>query len=571
MDYASAKRQRFAELKPGPNGRLQTEWRLTDSKLVDAVRITIPPSNAIPIIFVPGIMGSNLCNLKGDPVWLLNSVKDVPLKLAWSWSRKGPGVRQSVLHPERTKVYAAGAVPKKNVFYSHTEKEYRERGWGEVSEASYHKFLLWLDAKMNEERNPANWDDFSNPSVAIASTVAEKMIRKLERGLTMAMRGLPDIAEAGHEPEPVRSEDLLKRAKFSFPVYAFGYNWLDSNVEAACYLKSKVDKVISENNVGPIKCTQVILVTHSMGGLVARACSQLPDMSKKIAGIVHGVMPTTGAAVAYRRCKVGMKDEDLAAGLVIGSNGKEVTAVFAQSPGPLQLLPAESYGAKWLEVVDPSGKTIKALPVSDPYEEIYLERNKWWGLIREEWLTPSEGEPISWEDYVLNVNKAKLFHRSIEKKFHRNTFVFYGGGPAKGSFQKIRWLIKSGLPPGDVGVAPNPAKIPNFFNGDIRTNSSNSLYVGGKLVFKSALSGDASSTNMIETSYWEIHCDRQNSSGDGTVPASSGREPRLSAQGNVIQQFEIAGIQHEPAYKDYPVAQLVAYYAITKLAALADL
>ncbi len=31
------------------------------------------PDRIIPVIFVPGIMGSNLMNGKGNPVWLVNS------------------------------------------------------------------------------------------------------------------------------------------------------------------------------------------------------------------------------------------------------------------------------------------------------------------------------------------------------------------------------------------------------------------------------------------------------------------------------------------------------------------
>ena len=46
-----------------------------------------------------------------------------------------------------------------------------------------------------------------------------------------------------------------------------------------------------------------------MGGLVARACQALPSMEAKIAGKLHGVMPTVGAPVACRRCKVGMMDQ----------------------------------------------------------------------------------------------------------------------------------------------------------------------------------------------------------------------------------------------------------------------
>ena len=169
-------------------------------------------------------------------------------------------------------------------------------------------------------------------------------------------------------------------------------------------------------------------------GLVSRACSQLPGMNEKILGIVHGVMPATGAAVAYRRCKVGMGDEDFGAGLVIGSNGPEVTAVFAQAPGALQLLPSAEYGTHWLKVKDASGKIMCSLPESDPYKEIYLCQAGWWGLIKKDWLRASDGAKFSWKEFETNIKEAKDFHAKLSGKYHPKTFVFYGGGPVKKKF-----------------------------------------------------------------------------------------------------------------------------------------
>lgn len=571
MDYTSTKKQRFAELRPGPNGRFQAEWQLTDTKLLDSVKLTLPPSRAVPIIFVPGIMGSNLCDLADAPVWLLNSLGDIPAGLAFNWSRKKAGDRQAILHPERTKVYPNGAVPKKGAASARDQQEYLKRGWGEVSEASYHRFLLWLDSKMNGDRNPAAWQDFSSPSMGTASALPEQLTSKLPSGLVMKMHGLPDIAESGYSVDPVTSDELLKRSKAFFPVYAFGYNWLASNKSAAHLLKTRIEKVIVDNNVGAIKCTQVILITHSMGGLVARACARLPDMSRKIVGVVHGVMPATGAAVAYRRCKVGMRDEDFGAGLVIGSDGKEVAAVFAQSPGALQLLPSEDYGTKWLEVRDSAGRALVALPVADPYDEIYLQRERWWGLIDEDWLRPERGKPISWDKFSKNVKLAREFHRSIARKYHHNTYLFYGGGAEKRSYSQVRWNITKGIAPALPEKAPTADSISDLTHRHIRTNGSNNLYVGGATVVRTTNRGDSSFGTTTETSYWEIRCAQHDSAGDGTVPVNSGRHPRGSGGMDIRQQFELAGIQHEPAYRDYPIAQQVVYYAVTKLAAMAEL
>lgn len=280
MEYFSKKNQRFAELKGGENKKLQAEWRLTDSKLVDPVKLLLPPARAIPIIFVPGIMGANLCDIRNQPVWLLNSVGNVPVGLAWDWATRKAGVRQIVLHPGRTKVYRGGGVPKDREGNLGVKQEYIRKGWGEISEASYHKFLLWLENKMNGERNPVAWDDFSIES-AVPLTSGQKIIRTLPAGLSAKMKGMPSFAEGAYAVESIKTDELLKRSKFSFPIYAFGYNWLASNSVAAEQLKDRIEKIIVENNIGAVKCNQVILITHSMGGLVARACSQLTGMAQK--------------------------------------------------------------------------------------------------------------------------------------------------------------------------------------------------------------------------------------------------------------------------------------------------
>lgn len=573
MDYSAKSKSRFQEARSGLNGKPTFDWQLTDTKLVDSVRLTIPPTHVLPIIFVPGIMGSNLCNLRGEPVWLLNSVKKVPIRLAWDWARRGAGERQAILHPLRTMVYKNGEVPEEGIATIRDKREYLSRGWGEVSEASYHEFLLWLEMKMNGERNPSKWRDFSH-AVASSPThhIQADAAAPLPPGIAMRMHGLAENAEADYPTAPVMSDDLLKRSKFNFPVYAFGYNWLASNKLAAAALLERIDRVIAKNNVGIFKCTQVVLVTHSMGGLVARACSALPGVTPKIAGVVHGVMPAVGAAVAYRRCKVGMRDEDFKAGLVIGSDGQEVTAVFAQAAGALQLLPSEEYGPHWLKLDDENGQMITSLPAKDPYEEIYLCKDKWWGLVSEEWLHPKDGVRISWKEFADNISLAKEFHRGLSKKYHPRTFVFYGGGEAEVSFATIRWSMRKGINAAK-GRPPLAASVPMLNYSDIRTDGSNKIYIGGEPKYEATgrTNGiEIGAPVRIETSFWELRCERQDSAGDGTVPLRSGQAPRQAGAFSVYQQFRLSGVRHEPAFKN-PTAQQVTQYALTKIVAMARL
>ena len=390
---------------------------------------------------------------------------------------------------------------------------------------------------------------------------------KLFPGIRMGTKGQPFSAEMPFDA--VITDDLLKRGKFWMPVHAVGYNWLASNQQAAkLTLRPAIERIIRDHNKGHFSCEQVILVTHSMGGLVARACAQLPGMADKIAGIVHGVMPATGAAVAYRRCKVGMRDEDFGASLVIGKTGQEVTAVFAQAPGALQLLPSKDYRPGWLRVLQgPSG--VQAWPKSDPYEEIYKVRDKWWGLVKEEWLEPKDGQPIKWDDFKRNVVLAQDFHDQLSGKYHPMTYVFYGADAKQPSFEHVNWRMKPGRAP-DSNRPPDIGQVLDMSPQQVRMDGTTPEYVGGQHEVQTYDSPDGLITVEYESSYWELHCEMHDGVGDGTVPDSSGRSPKERGGANVKQQFRLNGFAHEPAFKN-GTAQRATVYAITKIAGAAKI
>ena len=593
-------KERYQQASPDKKGAPTFDWTLTQTSIMDTVKLIMPATNTVPIIFIPGIMGSNLKSLDGDAVWRLDGgsswlwLDSLPVNLAKRWAFEDAAKRQAVLHPARVKVDDDGAVPGKIVGSIRNKKQFKARGWGEVSETSYHKFLVWLEEKMNPaSMNPAKWEDFYYTSVsAMPKPGQPRPEPKLGPGIVMSMRDLPRTTDNNKPVMPVMSDDLITRAKHRFPVYASGYNWLASNADAAQRLADRIKKVIKENNTGYFTCSQVILVTHSMGGLVARACSEVYGQQEKIAGIVHGVMPATGAAVAYRRCKVGMKDEDFGAAVVIGMTGKEVTAVFAQAPGALQLLPSQDYPPGWLRF-NPEGNRIKPLedrPANEldeilvvsalpskakpsPYESIYLRKDRWWGLIREEWLKPGIKVTFTWGDFKANIIEAKDFHESISGKYHANSYVYYGDDSGKqASFEQIHWRIQPGLQPGDSATAPTASDVISMPPTKVRTDGSNAGYVGGKTEFSTVYSGPmmGGMTTIYETSFWEIFCEKQDANGDGTVPACSGAAPRVTTPEAVKHQFGLTGFGHEGSYQNN-VAQITTLYSITKIAKAAKL
>jgi hypothetical protein len=566
-----AERSQFA--RPDKKGVPTFDWTLTSSSLTDTVKLIAGPFDVLPVIFVPGIMGSNLKTkdngkIKSEPIWRLDKgTFGIPTKLLKGVAQMNAGLRQKFLHPDRTLVDDQGAVPKSAGGTVYSEKTYRERGWGTVGEGSYHDYLLWLEQQLNPiTRNPALWTEYYQNEATIGPPATSNTLPKLFPGVRMGMQAQP----FGAEKQPfvsIVTDDLMARSKFMMPVYAAGYNWLASNKVAAEKLSERILAIIKQNNQGQFRCEQVILVTHSMGGLVARACAQLDGMANRIAGIVHGVMPAVGAAVAYRRCKVGMRDEDFGAGLVIGSTGQEVTAVFAQAPGALQLLPSQAYAPDWLRVLASDGRTTESWPKpaqgADPYESIYLRRDRWWGLVNEAWLSPKDGVAINWDVYAKNVEEAKKFHTDLSDKYHPNTYAFYGADPKQKSFEKVTWKIKIGIAP-DKQARPSNAAVLGMQPGQIRMDGTTPEYVGGSTEFTQSygMEGDGGST--YETSYWELHCEMQDGAGDGTVPSSSGAAPLQRGGANIQQQFKLTGFGHEPAYHN-ATAQRATLYAINKI------
>lgn len=581
---------RIAPMSYDAQGNPVHSWTLTPSSLCDPVQCILPPDGVLPVIFVPGIMGSNLKSKSsgkeaaGVPVWRLDAgFLGKNMWLARNWIRKSAGVRQKKLHPFRVTVDNKGAVPKRSAgsvtvpsgldkkkTISALTTRYEERGWGEVSETSYHAFLLWLEEALNSRFLPHQWPQFDiRPEHLKTQAVEPGSIHTagLKPAIPIGMPGLG--TNLASQLPTIMSDELLARADYRMPVHACGYNWLDSNAFAAERLAERIDELIRQYGSN---CQQVILVTHSMGGLVARRCAQLPGMAGKIAGVVHGVMPATGAPVAYRRCKVGMSDEDAIAGAVIGPTGQEITAVFAQAPGALQLLPSQGYAPGWLRLVDDKGQSaMPRQPVDDPYESIYLRRDRWWGLLREEWLAPKDGDAITWENFAENISEAKVFHQTIAGSYHPQTYVYYGNDDKHPSFESITWQMKRGTYlKGPQGSRPDTFTVSNLEMHQVRDDGRSPVYVGGQAQSIPPLRGDPDGpTKIVQTSYWELHCQMQDGAGDGTVPLSSGSAPiRHARSGEIRQQISAPGFDHEASYA-HPLTQHFTLYSLIKIAAKA--
>lgn len=509
------------------SGNARWESRLTPPDDSIAVAYVVP-DRIIPVIFVPGVMGSNLkSNSKSkDVTWRMDTEGSMV-----SWLVRGSDYRKKHLIPSQMTLDDQGIIPEGTP--QHAE-ELRRRGWGEVGAMSYGPFLVWLENALNDYHN---WH--GGPRDSLLGQVLG------------AFKG-----------EAVLSRDEIARSyKYRLPVHACGYNWLDDNARSAEHLKKRIDSVINRYRNERKKCEKVILVTHSMGGLVARHCSEVLGMSDKILGIVHGVMPTLGAPAVYRRFKAGTEGPYLTS-KVLGEDAAEMTAVLSSAPGPLQLLPTPDYGNGWLSIRD--GNTVHSFPQhGDPYGEIYTVRGKWWSMCEDRLINPLnvERDPArrkkqmdgDWEAFAKMIKKqVKLFHEQIKHRFHPNTHVFFGSDAAHKAYGSVTWhgfddSVNDFLMRGD-----RPAEIldaERLYDDELHTYRHVSA----------TLEGDG--WKKAQRQRYTIS--EPDEPGDGTVPHRSGIAPKES---ECVRAMLQVGVGHEPAYQDSELARRFTVRAIVQIA-----
>lgn len=488
------------------------------------------PDRVIPVIFVPGIMGSNLIEKGVKPDQAIKWRMDGPGSAAeWFPFTRDAKFRKRYLRPDVMEVDSGGHVPDNLRLPA---EELRRRGWGEVGAMSYESFLVWLEEALN---------DFET----------------CHTGERDALRQRPLDAEAGEAPLTRAEVGLSYR--YRLPVHACGYNWLDDNAASAKRLSARIDEIRARYARDKMKCDKVIIVTHSMGGLVARHCSEVAGRRDDILGIVHGVMPAIGAAAVYRRFKAGTETpkaswlhplDKIKGGVtasILGNDGGEMTAVLSSAPGALQLLPTPEYGNGWLKVKD--GSTEYALPKSgDPYGEIYTVRGKWWSMCEDFRIDPRrkahENGDADWAGYATLVkSKVKSFHNDICRKYHPHTHAFYGSHGDHRAYGTVAWVNLHPLPDPRMPLQPAPG-VPRITPETRDVMAGTGLGVGSRETgeTRTAAVPVSGGWRKMETHTYEISTPDE--PGDGTVPHRSGVAPKPHCQ-SLLR----VNVEHEPAYK----------------------
>jgi len=454
------------------------EYTVYMTETVDKARhdVTVPPGKVIPVIFLPGVLGSNLRMSKKrqdelkrpdnrawrpDDLMSVSGKYEVARKTGMGgWFRNAsPAQRQLDFDPENTEVEYYHYTVSKDRF----DPEGKETKEADIRHQNVPDSLAPIPPLMGQRltqamsqasadrpirrmrQTPAQIARWRGWSEVLFAGAYGEMLKTAEMHLNnMFFKGqvlsiwqsvFVDPKSFGATSGAAITEaDLKKICDCWYPVHAMGYNFLKSNGESAVVIADRIRGLVHAYQQRGFKCDEVIIVTHSMGGILGRALihpdygNLLNDKTVKVLGMYHSAMPTLGAAAAYRRLRFGfLEKEGIVAEYfaeIIAKDGEHATAILANAPGPLELLPAAGYGKDWLKVLDGCGRTIHSWPHGEENSlgSIYLQpQNNWWRLINPDWVNP--GNVLTKDGGGLgNVQKrlisANKFLNAIEATFH---------------------------------------------------------------------------------------------------------------------------------------------------------
>ena len=465
------------------------------------------PKYVIPIIFIPGIMGSNIMNNKGKKVWFPpNGILAGAGAAFHGKFFRSASNRQTELDPATTFVSNEGDIKiNKKAIKGFGENEARARGWGTVYWDGYGEGMVFLEQFLNSQliRPQAANSSHNEDRDGFAGSEPWQNVTEIPEATAQQKDELKQIFNPAKVFEFLKKEEFEKLADYAFPVFALGYNWLQCNSDSAISVKERLNSMVKPQIAKEFpKATfkKYIIVTHSMGGLVTRALIQDGEVAGDILGVIHGVMPASGAPTVYKRLANGWDGKEVTGNFVdsiakhvFGATSAKLTPVLGNAPGGLELLPFPNFMTTyddnptvkvkpWLKLIakNKNGKKITAtLPKSDPYSEIYYRTDTWWRMINTDFLDPnqsirneafpkSEKMPIEFGniaevkaqqeaykevkkptkydvDLSLQAALAKTlavvetFHDQISDSYHDNCYAHYGNDPRFLAFSEVVW------------------------------------------------------------------------------------------------------------------------------------
>jgi hypothetical protein len=483
----------------------------------------------VPIIFVPGIMGSRINLTSSKDKWDPDSIANM---LALSLTSAAS--KQRILN-----FAGAGEIFTEPASkFTKNEKERKTRGWGGVRWASYGEFLeIAEEWKFGSNRTPiyVYGFDWRQPIVQLGCQMAADIT-----GETVSVDG-----------------------NSASPSSRFG----------------------SSGILGLEDADKCIIITHSMGGLVTRAalkaCSTLQS---KTVGVLHGVQPATGAPVMYRRMITGAYSPydgtSFADGrfeAILGATGDDFGTLVSVAPGAMQLLPSDLYK-------DAVEQTQDHLISWTSFEENRTPLH--WGTesICDTYARSHTDNPPGIVRSTLDVAVQTMLRTRIDGirrfqqfigdwKFTDKTWAFYGAS------RDTDYTVHFDLPPkkwtdgssgGVLGIGATKVCQATDSSGNPVT-----------LDYEQYINRNGYSPTVTVNAATGLMKNCFAPRGDGTVPEPSGSALFSASQTADVstlkppnyqfekyRQFAFSGLEHEPAFRDSDAQDLIQafiYYILGTL------
>ena len=205
------------------DGSYSAQSFTSDEDFKIRAKCLIPSRLVVPIVFVPGIMGTRLRLKEGKgPAWFPPEGKWEQLVQALEYLKRDAAARQRLLDPANTEVDDNGiahpdaqtAVLLGDALGKTDAERAKWRGWGQLHSDSYGDVLaglergftaMFIDGKAYDPK----WQQAVMDWQQAAKLGAQKPFAALERDAVMCA------------------------ASVFYPVHAVGYNWLHSNQVSA--------------------------------------------------------------------------------------------------------------------------------------------------------------------------------------------------------------------------------------------------------------------------------------------------------------------------------------------------
>ncbi|MDO3664151.1 esterase/lipase family protein [Acinetobacter higginsii] len=594
------------------SGKTSYVSQTTPNSVNTECEIPAPVKYVVPIIFIPGIMGSNIKDSNKKRVWYPG------ISTLIEYSKRDAKERQIDLNPKTTEVGYDGDIKINKKKAPHiTEEIARARGWGSVIPIGYAKVLIYLESQLNNPFKPLKEqqkDKFNG------TTEWEKIVQPGNKETKKILKNW----SSSKVVELLSLEQHEELADYVFPVFACGYNWLDTNMNSADKVADRMNNEVMaqiKKEYPTAKFKKFIVVTHSMGGLVTRALIQNDKVKDKIAGVVHGVMPASGAPAVYQRLTVGWDGWKASTGLLnsikawatkfmFGNTSERLTATLASAPGGLELLPFANYSnvvdfpknpKAWMliKAKTPMGEITASLPqTADPYTEVYQRKDSWWALMNPDFIDPAGLLAVEAQEkqldstfdiYVRNIEIVRELHNHIKDSYHPNTYAHYGADTEHQSFGQVVWRCKEVLNIRSeaelielMSLYGKKIGLPNIKDRSNATESDETnlledemnLAIDGSKMHNlnvNAYKEDGvreilldEKSNISKTNKATFYLDlKPTSRGDGTVCYQSGQDVRADSR-TPKETFVINGYEHSGSYDNADV-QLNTIYCIANI------